>query len=199
MARGITNSLSELFDEDGENNGSTAFEGKELDVDSMSKSSWATADNNFWAIGKTCITVPCNLYEAAHSEKIGFYFKGLTNHMDDIIDLPDSESERLIEEIKEFNTLRDSFKEHGFLYKRGILLWGPPGSGKTVTIQQLIRLFTKTGDGIAVICNSPQVLMGTLRNFREIEPDRQVLVILEDIDSLVEIYRESISSSINNT
>jgi SpoVK/Ycf46/Vps4 family AAA+-type ATPase len=33
--------------------------------------------------------------------------------------------------------------------------------------------------------------METLREFRKIEPDRQVLVIIEDIDALIEMYRES--------
>lgn len=169
----------------------SSFGGKDLDLETMSKSSWATSDGNFWAIGKTCPTIPCNLYETAYNESIGFYFKGLVNHMDSIIDLPDSESENLISEIKEFNTLKDSFNQHGFLYKRGILLWGPPGSGKTVTIQQLIKLFTESSDGLAVIGTSPQIITGALRNFREIEPDRQVLVVLEDLDALIETYRES--------
>jgi hypothetical protein len=166
-------------------------DGDGIDVANMAKSNWATADGNYWAIGKTCKTVPCNLYEAAYSENIGFYLKSLTNNMDDIIDLPDSESEKLIKEIEEFTTLKSSFQTHGFLYKRGILLWGPPGSGKTVTIQQLVRLFTKTGDGIAVMCSSPSMLMGVLRDFRKVEPERQVLVIIEDLDALIEMYRES--------
>ena len=166
-------------------------EDNSVDVTNMAKSNWATADGNYWAIGKTCKTVPCNLYEAAYSDNIGFYLKSLVNNMDDIIDLPDSESEKLIQEIQEFTTLKESFLTHGFLYKRGILLWGPPGSGKTVTIQQLVRLFTKTGDGIAVMCSSPSLLMGVLRDFRKVEPDRQVLVIIEDIDALIEMYRES--------
>lgn len=162
-----------------------------IDVTTMSKSNWATSDNNYWAIGKTCKSIPSNLYEPSYSDNIGFYLKTLTNNMDDIIDLPDSESEKLIEEIQEFTTLRESFLTHGFLYKRGILLWGPPGSGKTVTIQQLIRLFTRTGDGIAVMCGQPQLLTNVLRDFRKVEPSRQVLVIIEDLDALIEMYRES--------
>ena len=167
------------------------FGGRDIDSMILSKSCWAKADGNYWSMGETCKTIPCNLYEAAYSEKIGYYLKGLINNTDSIVDLPDSESEKLLDEIKEFTTLREVFKEHGFLYKRGILLWGPPGSGKTVTIQQLIRLFTKVGDGVAVICKDPGLLVRTMREFREVEPNRQVLVILEDLDSLIETYGES--------
>ena len=156
-----------------------------------SKRNWATSDGNYWAIGDTCKTIPRGLYEPAFSDNIGPFLKTLKNNIDDIIDLPDSESETLLKEIQEFTTLKESFLKHGFLYKRGILLWGPPGSGKTITIQQLIRLFTQTGDGIAVMCGQPALLMTVLRDFRKLEPSRQVLVILEDIDALIDMYRES--------
>lgn len=163
----------------------------DFSMDSVPKRNWATSDGNYWAIGETCKSVPSGLYEPLFSDSIGFYLKSLTNNLDDIIELPDSESEKLLEEIKVFTNLKESFIKHGFLYKRGILLWGPPGSGKTVTIQQLIRLFTKSVNGIAVMCGSPGLLLQVLRDFRKVEPDRQVLVVIEDIDALIETFRES--------
>ena len=155
------------------------------------KKNWATSDGTYWAIGDTCKTIPNGLYAPGHSEEIGYYLSTLKNDTDNIIDLPDSESENLLNEIKEFTTMAEAFKKHGFLYKRGVLLYGPPGSGKTVTIQQLIRLFTKSIDGIAVMCDHPQLLLGALRNFRKIESNRQILVVLEDLDALIDRYQES--------
>ena len=157
----------------------------------ITKRNWSCSDGSYWAIGDTCTSIPKGLFAIDYSQQTGFFFKELKNDLDTIIDLPDSESEKLIKEISEFTTMKESFKTHGFLYKRGILLWGPPGSGKTVTIQQLIRLFTQTIDGIAVMCGDPSLLLGGLRDFRKIEPERQVLVIIEDIDSMIDIHGES--------
>ena len=155
------------------------------------KSNWATSDDKYWAIGKTCKVIPNGLYSPQWSDGIGYYLQLLKNDLDDIIDLPDSESEKLLTEISEFTKLKESFQKYGFLYKRGILLWGPPGSGKTVTIQQLIKLFTQSVDGIAVMAGHPQLLVSCLQDFRKVEPNRQILVILEDIDALVESHGES--------
>lgn len=176
---------------------SSILVGSEKGEDSMedeyeitTKRHWATSDDKYWAIGEVVNVIPRGLYQAAYLDSIGLHFKSLHNNIDDIITLPDSESEALLSEIREFSTLKDAFSKHGFLYKRGILLWGPPGSGKTITIQELINLFTKEIDGIAIMCSNPTTTTALLRDFRKVEPNRQVLVVMEDIDALIDQYGE---------
>lgn len=152
--------------------------------------SWAASDDVYTAIGDSHSTLPAGLYNCELNQ-FGPYLRKMTNNIDALIDLPDSESERLLEEIIQFRELKATFGEFGFLYKRGILLWGPPGSGKTVTIQQLLKLFVTDGDGIAVMIQQPDCATACLNMLRTIEPERQILAIMEDIDALIDRFGES--------
>lgn len=111
---------------------------------------------------------------------------------DKLLRLPDSRSDEVIAEIEKFWTLKPKFQAYGFTHKRGILLWGPPGSGKTATISVIISQTIKS-DGVVFIGNSvhPVNLSDILSKFREIEPDRQLIVVLEDIDTIIENFGES--------
>lgn len=159
----------------------TAFTGK----------SWANSDGVFSAIGESHSRLPAGLYGCEVDSYGRPLLKKMENNIDQLIDLPDSESERLLAEVVQFRTLKDVFVESGFLYKRGILLWGPPGSGKTVTIQQLLKLFVTDGDGVAIMLGNPELSTACLHMLRNVEPDRQILAIAEDLDALIDRFGES--------
>jgi hypothetical protein len=152
--------------------------------------SWAASDGNFMPIGESHATLPRGLFNCRFGNH-GPYLEAMENNVDSLVDLPDSESERLLAEVMQFRTLKTKFGEHGFLYKRGILLWGPPGSGKTVTIQQLLRMFVTDGDGIALMVENPAVATACMHMNRKIEPERQILAIMEDLDALIETWGET--------
>ena len=154
------------------------------------ETSWAISSGKYFPIGLTSLTLPSGLFDCCVNNN-GPFLDLLENNMDSILRLPDCESEKLLEEIQEFRGMRPAFEEYGYLYKRGILLWGPPGSGKTVTIQQLIEMFTKDGDGIAVMIRDPDIAMICLKTIRKIEPTRQILGIMEDIDALIQRHGET--------
>lgn len=109
---------------------------------------------------------------------------------DDLLRLPDSKSDEVIEEVEIFWTLKHLFDKYGFSHKRGFLLWGPPGSGKTCTIAQIIDKMVKAG-GIVLLADHPNSLSNMLSKFRQIEPDRPLVVIWEDIDTIIDNYGES--------
>jgi AAA+ superfamily predicted ATPase len=109
---------------------------------------------------------------------------------DNLMRLPDSKSDAVIAEVENFWPLKTKFKEFGFSHKRGFLLWGPPGSGKTSTIQIVISDMIKKG-GIVLLAEHPQVLAKALMQFRAIEPERPLVVIWEDIDTIIHNFGES--------
>jgi len=158
---------------------------------SGSRRSWAEADGTFWGVQKASAELPCGIYRVDVHMNMGPVFMQQKNDTDELVALPDSESQKILDEIKVFKTLRPSFKKHGFLYKRGILMWGPPGSGKTSTLQQLIKLLISDHNSIAVLIDNPGTAATCLQALRNIEPDRQIVAILEDLDALTERYGES--------
>jgi SpoVK/Ycf46/Vps4 family AAA+-type ATPase len=101
----------------------------------------------------------------------------------------------VIAEVEHFWTLKDKFKEYGFAHKRGFLLFGPPGSGKTSTIAIIINEMVKKG-GIVILGDNPEVLARGLQSLRKIESERPVAVILEDIDTIINNYGEAVVLSV---
>jgi hypothetical protein len=152
---------------------------------------WAEADGTFWGTPQSHERLPIGLYRMAMMQNIGPAFLRQQNDTDSLVELPDSESAKVVDEIRAFKGLKDAFRAHGFLYKRGILLWGPPGSGKTCTLQMIVKMLMAEHDSIAVLVEHPEIAATCLQALRRIEPQRQIVALLEDMDSLCQRYDES--------
>jgi hypothetical protein len=147
-------------------------------------------DDSYISVGVSCDRLPSGLYRAVHTN-IGITVQKMSLSSDQLLRLPDSESNKVVDEISKFRDLAENFKKRGLLHKRGILLWGPPGSGKTCTIQQVLELLVNKHDGIALQIEHPQHSVLALQMIRRVEPARQIVAVMEDIDALVERHGES--------
>ena len=150
---------------------------------------WAESDGSFQGITQTHLDLPPGLYRAEYQNNRGAYLQRVNVQLDDLIDLPDSPTMEVIREIDRFWDLRDRFDQRGFLHKRGIVLWGDPGGGKTSCIQQIAHRIVERG-GIAVMVQNPKIAVMNLEMLRRIEPDREVVVFMEDLDALIRQHDE---------
>lgn len=110
---------------------------------------------------------------------------------DHLLRLPDSKSDFVISEIERFWTLKELYTKFGLTYKRGFLLYGPPGSGKTCTVDIIVKQMVDRG-GVVLIANTePSDVIRLIMRFRQVENDRPIIVILEDIDAYIKRWSET--------
>jgi SpoVK/Ycf46/Vps4 family AAA+-type ATPase len=148
------------------------------------------ADKHYYPSEKVSETLPKGIYMIERDANNELYFKKQTTNFDELLLLPDSTSEKIVNEIELFWTKEKEFKMMDILWKRGIMLHGPPGSGKSVTVQLICQKINKK-NGIGIYVDDPYIAAKGLKILRNIEPTRPILVIFEDIDSMIDNFGEA--------
>ena len=152
---------------------------------------WAANHETFWGATQTYDELPAGLYRCGYSPQIGPILKKVGVETDSLLELPDDDSAAIVREFEQFWTLEPEFRRRGFLMKRGFLLWGPPGSGKTSTIQLLVKRLIQQNDGIVLMIEVPEESASCLQMARQIEPKRPIIAVMEDIDALIDRFGEN--------
>ena len=96
-------------------------------------------------------------------------------------------TEKVRSAIKDFYEHQEETKDLGLMNKYGILLHGEPGSGKSSLIRTLISEAVEN-ERVVFLAQSLYRLHESLQSFRALEPDRDLIVVLEDIDEMVRSY-----------
>lgn len=151
---------------------------------------WQVLPNGRYRPGaRTQPTLPPAAYRIQRDD-YGLFLTRTDILSDDIIELPEASHIRVLEGIRKFWASRARYAKHGLIYKRGILLWGPPGGGKTVTSQLLMNEIVTSHNGVVILVDNPTWAVETLRFLRAIELSRPLIVVLEDVDEIVREHSE---------
>ena len=159
--------------------------------DMPSPSRWARSGSMYWGVQDSTDQLAGGMYTGSYSNGVGFYLDKKANLTDGLIHLPDSASDAVLREINEFADLKGEFLARKMVYKRGIFLWGPPGSGKTSTLAQIVDIVIGKMNGIAYMVEDPNIAVECLKLIRRIEPHRQIVALFEDMDALIASYGEA--------
>lgn len=111
----------------------------------------------------------------------GIMFEFHELNTDELLRFDDSRHREVLGEIKDFWRRKDEYVKLGFTHKRGVLLRGEPGTGKSCLLKLVMEDCVARGDVVFIIKDA-YVLKEALAVYRDVEADRHVLIIMEDID-----------------
>lgn len=109
------------------------------------------------------------------SDKIMRFKGGMTDH--------------ILKEIDDFWKKEQKFIDNGFLHRRGYLLYGSQGTGKSSIVWQVAQDVIQRG-GVVFVCDNPKFFAEGLKIFRNVEPGRPIVCVFEDIDAIIRKYGE---------
>jgi hypothetical protein len=166
----------------------TAKISQKTDTD-MDYSQWQVGPNGkFRAAAKTIPHLHPGVYKIDQDD-MGPFLQLQTVISDNIVELPETANVKVLTGMKKFWQSQDRYNQFGLVYKRGVLLWGPPGSGKSVTINLLMKELISL-NGIVLLCGHPDLLSHMLQRVRGMEIERPIIVVLEDIDEIIDKHGE---------
>jgi hypothetical protein len=146
---------------------------------------WTSTDGKIYVPAASSVAkMRPGLYEIRFHPNIGIYFENVTIHIDDLIRFPETNIDRVVAEVERFWGRENLFKAYNLCFKRGIMMWGPPGSGKSCALQLALADIIKR-EGVVFKFGEPALFRDGMRAFREIQPDTPVIAIMEDLDDLV--------------
>lgn len=148
-----------------------------------------TAPDAFLACGQTASALPSGAYTCGLDECGEPFFQRCELQVDDLIDFADGLSSQILQEIDRFWTLGPRYERLGFLHCRGYLLYGKQGGGKSSLIHQLVAKTVQAGN-VAFFCGHPRCFVRALEKFRQVEPERPVVCVFEDIDAILDRFGE---------
>ena len=141
---------------------------------------WLYKGNTVVPIGNSTPTLPAGIYNVKWDSDMQMPVPlSKSVDIDELLILPTPILDRVLVDIRSFWKNKEKYQKYGSVYKRGILLYGLPGCGKSSVIMLLAKeLITKYNGVVFTPQNEEQVdfTMKIIPIVKDIEPDKRIIV-----------------------
>lgn len=163
---------------------------------SSAEPKWAVQHGLFTRVGETTEVLIPGLYTILVDQSNQVYFQLMTPKTNKLLRFPDSVNDTVLDEVQNFWSKREQFEKYGVSFRRGYLLYGPPGSGKS-SILQLLAIDVIERGGIVLVFDNPGTFTMGYREVRRVQPDVPIVVFMEDLDAILETFKGRESNILN--
>lgn len=129
-------------------------------------------------------SIPAGLYQIDNGIGGTLFYK-MKLLTDKLVPLADATMSSLNKNITTFysDETRQVYRDFGQLHRRGVLLYGPPGSGKTSIINMIMSRVIREYNGLCFINPDPRTFSAVMNRVTQNEPGRNLMVVFEDFEN----------------
>lgn len=144
---------------------------------------------DFFPCKKVSNTLPNGYYTIRKDYTRGIFFRKKEVNLDRLVKLdkyPIYQS--ILKDIETFWNSKDEYIKRGRVYKRNMLLYSPPGMGKTSLINLLVEDLVENRNGFVISLSDDNDILNfndAMSYIRAIMPNKPIIVIIEDIDNFI--------------
>ena len=144
--------------------------------------------------GSTSDILNSGIYHPVYDKRQNLLmFEEISFNNDEILDLPSPEYSKVVKQMNFFMSsgVREKFKNLKYLYKRGTLLYGAPGTGKSIITSRIAKDAVAQG-AIVLFIDEIESLKKAYECLTNTQPDCLLVIVFEEFDRLARNYENDL-------
>lgn len=152
---------------------------------------WAAGESGYFAVNKCPKYLPAGEY-TLEMTRAGLHIKPASTVSDEFIAVEGEEDavSQIIKTLDGFwgEETANIYKQLGVRHKRGFLLYGPQGTGKTGVIRRIVRAAIEASKAVTFYIDTDSIdhVAIAASMLRSVEPKRPLICVYEDVDNMID-------------